>query len=152
MRAVGIWPLLTDGKVVFRPKYVFLNMQYIRALSWAYCQVKQDGDAGRMCPRCNNRKLHTGAVLRSPSSSTAAVMSASSRTWFEFFWIPLIPFSKSHIWVCTICRKCKFGVSRAQTEDAEWEMKVGDGHDPQPPQGWNQRPQGQGMQAGGRLH
>lgn len=34
----------------------------------------------------------------------------------------------------------------------EWEMKVGDGHDPQPPQGWNQRPQGAAMHAGGGYH
>ena len=32
---------------------------------------------------------------------------------------------------------------------AEWEMKVGDGNDPQPPQGWNQRPpQANAMHAG----
>ncbi|WWC86431.1 uncharacterized protein L201_001308 [Kwoniella dendrophila CBS 6074] len=71
-------------------------------------KFKQDAsEAGRMCPRCNN----------------AAVVGGSSRTWFEFFWVPLIPFSKSRIWVCSIC---------------QWEMKMGDGPDPQPPQahGW----------------
>ncbi|OCF54275.1 hypothetical protein L486_08189 [Kwoniella mangroviensis CBS 10435] len=66
-------------------------------------KFRQDAsEPGRMCPRCNN----------------AAVVGGSSRTWFEFFWIPLIPFTKSRIWICTIC---------------QWEMKQGDGPDPQPP-------------------
>ncbi|WWC58790.1 uncharacterized protein I303_101334 [Kwoniella dejecticola CBS 10117] len=74
-------------------------------------KFSQDADKqGRMCPRCNN----------------AAVVGGNSRTWFEFFWIPLIPFSKSRIWLCTIC---------------QWEMKQGDGPDPQPPQqGWGRPP------------
>ncbi|KAK1925470.1 hypothetical protein DB88DRAFT_195911 [Papiliotrema laurentii] len=55
-----------------------------------------------MCPRCHN----------------AAVTGATSRTWFEFFFVPLIPFSSNHIWICTIC---------------QWEMKKGDGPDPQAP-------------------
>nr|XP_018267357.1 uncharacterized protein I303_01343 [Kwoniella dejecticola CBS 10117]OBR89515.1 hypothetical protein I303_01343 [Kwoniella dejecticola CBS 10117] len=59
-------------------------------------------------------------------SFLAAVVGGNSRTWFEFFWIPLIPFSKSRIWLCTIC---------------QWEMKQGDGPDPQPPQqGWGRPP------------
>ncbi|KAL7419285.1 hypothetical protein Q5752_006122 [Cryptotrichosporon argae] len=68
-------------------------------------QVKQDApEPGRVCPRCHN----------------AAVVGASSRTWFEFFWIPLIPFKKHRIWICGICR---------------WEMNMGTGPDPQAPHG-----------------
>ncbi|WRT64342.1 uncharacterized protein IL334_001274 [Kwoniella shivajii] len=74
-------------------------------------KFKQDApEPGRMCPRCNN----------------AAVVGGNSRTWFEFFWVPLIPFKKSRVWICTTC---------------QWEMKQGDGYDPQPPQhGTGNRP------------
>ncbi|OWT36085.1 hypothetical protein J008_06423 [Cryptococcus neoformans] len=75
-------------------------------------KFKQDNtpsQGGRMCPRCHN----------------PAVVGGSTRTWFEFFWIPLIPFVKHHIWLCTICR---------------WEMRQGDGPDPQPPNAYAQRP------------
>ncbi|KAI9638210.1 uncharacterized protein MKK02DRAFT_42598 [Dioszegia hungarica] len=75
-------------------------------------KISQDEDKqGRMCPRCNN----------------ASVVGASSRTRFELFWIPLIPFSKSHIWICSIC---------------QWQMKKGDGHDPQPPGAYAGQQQG----------
>jgi hypothetical protein len=68
---------------------------------------------------------------------------------FELFWIPLVPFKKSHIWICGICRKQTPQKRRKKAENSDWEMKVGDGHDPQPPQGWNQRPpQGHSMHAG----
>ncbi|RSH80575.1 uncharacterized protein EHS24_009157 [Apiotrichum porosum] len=53
------------------------------------------------------------------ATTVTAVVGASSRTWFELCWIPLIPFSKKHIWLCTVCR---------------WQMKKGDGYDPQVPQ------------------
>ncbi|WVN89124.1 uncharacterized protein L203_104340 [Cryptococcus depauperatus CBS 7841] len=73
-------------------------------------KFKQDEPApGRMCPRCYN----------------AAVVGGSTRTWFEFFWIPLIPFTKHHIWLCSICH---------------WQMRKGEGPDPQPPNSLNQRP------------
>ncbi|GAA94060.1 uncharacterized protein L969DRAFT_45718 [Mixia osmundae IAM 14324] len=44
--------------------------------------------ATRICPRCHN-----------PS-----ITAASSRRWFEFCFIPLIPFKKKHLWLCTICQ------------------------------------------------
>nr|XP_031860991.1 uncharacterized protein CI109_003718 [Kwoniella shandongensis]KAA5528063.1 hypothetical protein CI109_003718 [Kwoniella shandongensis] len=66
-------------------------------------------EQGRLCPRCNN----------------AAVVGGSQRTWFEFFWVPLIPFSKTHVWLCTIC---------------QWQMKKGDGPDPQPPHAYSRPP------------
>ncbi|KAJ3928811.1 MAG: hypothetical protein NXY57DRAFT_964196 [Lentinula lateritia] len=34
----------------------------------------------------------------------ASVFSAKSRTWFELFFIPLIPMNTKHIWMCGICR------------------------------------------------
>lgn len=50
----------------------------------------------------------TSSLLDSFSISltlAAAVIDCSSRTWFEFFWIPLIPFTKHRIWKCGICRE-----------------------------------------------
>ncbi|KAF7289723.1 hypothetical protein MIND_01345700 [Mycena indigotica] len=44
-------------------------------------------DSVRVCPNCHN----------------AAVHAAKSTTWFELFWIPLIPFSSDHIWLCATC-------------------------------------------------
>ncbi|ORX37387.1 hypothetical protein BD324DRAFT_625962 [Kockovaella imperatae] len=86
-------------------------------------KITQDHpEVGRMCPKCHN----------------ASVVGASSRTWFELFWIPLIPFSKSRIWICGTCN---------------WEMKQGDGPDPQPPSAyppgmnpWGNRPPPPGQQ------
>ncbi|GAA6023439.1 hypothetical protein JCM10207_004412 [Rhodosporidiobolus poonsookiae] len=42
----------------------------------------------RHCPRCNNQSVHP----------------FKRRTWFEFFWIPLIPFKNKHLLICTICQ------------------------------------------------
>ncbi|KAJ3789903.1 hypothetical protein GGU10DRAFT_18699 [Lentinula aff. detonsa] len=52
-------------------------------------KVKPDGNeqTAHFCPRCNN----------------ASVYSAKSRTWFEFFFVPLIPMKTKHIWMCGIC-------------------------------------------------
>lgn len=84
-----------------------------------------------MCPRCNNGQwcsctsppgpyplftssgdnIHSPgltlstAVLLPLRSLPASVVSATSRTWFEAFWIPLVPFTKHHIWKCSICRE-----------------------------------------------
>ncbi|KAF7347144.1 hypothetical protein MVEN_01468800 [Mycena venus] len=54
------------------------------------CQdkLKAEGDStSRICPKCNNASVH----------------SAKATTWFELFWVPLIPFSSKHIWLCQIC-------------------------------------------------
>ncbi|KIM49277.1 hypothetical protein M413DRAFT_59260, partial [Hebeloma cylindrosporum] len=45
-------------------------------------------DTRRLCPQCHN----------------VSVLSAKSTTWFELFWIPLLPISRKHIWVCGICQ------------------------------------------------
>ncbi|KAJ7847557.1 hypothetical protein B0H13DRAFT_84168 [Mycena leptocephala] len=36
--------------------------------------------------------------------SPASVRSAKATTWFELFWVPLIPFSSKHIWLCSTCQ------------------------------------------------
>ena len=72
-------------------------------------QITQDApEQGRMCPRCNNGMLPPPFqldFLKARPLISASVVGAHSRMWFEFFWIPLIPFPKSRIWVCGICRE-----------------------------------------------
>ncbi|KAJ6547065.1 hypothetical protein B0H19DRAFT_251709 [Mycena capillaripes] len=54
------------------------------------CQQKinPEGDlTPRVCPVCHN----------------ASVFSAKKTTWFELFFIPLVPFSSKHVWLCQIC-------------------------------------------------
>ncbi|KAJ7445722.1 hypothetical protein B0H11DRAFT_397497 [Mycena galericulata] len=54
------------------------------------CQqrLKPEGDTtARICPNCHN----------------ASVFSAKKTTWFELFFVPLVPFSSKHIWLCQIC-------------------------------------------------
>ncbi|KAI0797871.1 hypothetical protein C8Q75DRAFT_739907 [Abortiporus biennis] len=52
-------------------------------------KVKPEGDqTPRLCPRCNN----------------ASVCRAKSRMWFEICFVPLIPMSNKHVWICTICQ------------------------------------------------
>ncbi|TFK42736.1 hypothetical protein BDQ12DRAFT_676724 [Crucibulum laeve] len=55
------------------------------------CQTKvkpEDNQTLRVCPRCHN----------------ASVFAAKATMWFELFFIPLIPFSRKHIWICNICQ------------------------------------------------
>ncbi|KAJ7622660.1 hypothetical protein DFH06DRAFT_1231945 [Mycena polygramma] len=55
------------------------------------CQdrLKPEGDStSRVCPNCHN----------------ASVLSAKATSWFELFWVPLIPFSSKHIWLCQTCQ------------------------------------------------
>jgi ribosomal protein L37AE/L43A len=56
------------------------------------CQTKikpeSSGQPSRSCPRCHN----------------ASVIAAKKTTWFEFFFVPVIPFSSKHIWICGICQ------------------------------------------------
>ncbi|KAF8969905.1 hypothetical protein BDZ97DRAFT_1653103, partial [Flammula alnicola] len=52
-------------------------------------KISPEGDQiPRICPRCHN----------------AAVVSAKSREFFEFCFVPLIPMSNKHIWLCSICQ------------------------------------------------
>ncbi|GHJ88116.1 hypothetical protein NliqN6_4518 [Naganishia liquefaciens] len=64
-------------------------------------KIKQD-EAGpaRVCPNCHN----------------ASVISAKSRTWFEFCFVPLFPFSSDRVWKCGIC---------------QWEVERNKGFEPQ---------------------
>ncbi|KAF9453287.1 hypothetical protein P691DRAFT_83376 [Macrolepiota fuliginosa MF-IS2] len=55
------------------------------------CQTKLKPDSHqipRICPRCHN----------------ASVLPAKKTTWFEFFFIPVVPVSRKHILFCTICQ------------------------------------------------
>ncbi|PLW23815.1 hypothetical protein PCANC_00790 [Puccinia coronata f. sp. avenae] len=51
-------------------------------------QVDAEKDDIRICPQCHN----------------AAVTSCKSRMWFEFCFLPIIPFKSKKVWLCTICR------------------------------------------------
>ncbi|KDQ60644.1 hypothetical protein JAAARDRAFT_31608 [Jaapia argillacea MUCL 33604] len=52
-------------------------------------KVKPEGDqTPRICPRCHN----------------ASVFSAKSRMWFELCFVPLIPMTSKHLWMCGICQ------------------------------------------------
>ncbi|KAL4074627.1 hypothetical protein V8B97DRAFT_1722405 [Scleroderma yunnanense] len=52
-------------------------------------KINPEGDQSpRICPRCHN----------------AAMFAAKSRTWFEFCFVPLIPMSSKHVWMCGICQ------------------------------------------------
>ncbi|EIW85410.1 hypothetical protein CONPUDRAFT_80011 [Coniophora puteana RWD-64-598 SS2] len=53
-------------------------------------KIKPEGEnqGGRICPRCHN----------------ASMFAAKSRQWFEFCFVPLIPFKTRHVWMCSICQ------------------------------------------------
>ncbi|KAL0947399.1 hypothetical protein HGRIS_013512 [Hohenbuehelia grisea] len=83
-------------------------------------QIKPDGtqQVARICPRCHN----------------ASVFAAKSKTWFEFFFVPIFPLSSKNVWICGIC---------------QWQVPIQPGWEPQiagapghhppgpPVQGWN---------------
>ncbi|KAJ7135326.1 hypothetical protein C8R46DRAFT_1015043 [Mycena filopes] len=51
-------------------------------------KLKPEGDSTtRVCPNCHN----------------PAVMSAQATTWFELFWLPLIPMVRKNVWLCDTC-------------------------------------------------
>ncbi|KAF8163151.1 hypothetical protein B0H34DRAFT_694273 [Crassisporium funariophilum] len=55
------------------------------------CQtkIKPEGEQVlRLCPRCHN----------------VTVFPAKSTTWFELFWVPIVPISKKHMWLCGTCQ------------------------------------------------
>ncbi|KZT43974.1 hypothetical protein SISSUDRAFT_1056991 [Sistotremastrum suecicum HHB10207 ss-3] len=87
-------------------------------------KLTQEGEPiPRICPRCNN----------------VSVVSAKSRTWFELFWIPLIPLGSSHVWHCNVC---------------QWQVPHQQGYEPAraggfpPPGGNGQWQQGPGSPSG----
>ncbi|KAH9441191.1 hypothetical protein MJO28_015842 [Puccinia striiformis f. sp. tritici] len=51
-------------------------------------QVDSEKDDIRICPQCHN----------------AAVTSCKTRMWFEFCFLPIIPFKSKKVWICSICR------------------------------------------------
>ncbi|KAF5373057.1 hypothetical protein D9758_001669 [Tetrapyrgos nigripes] len=88
------------------------------------CQdtIKPDGSeqVARICPRCNN----------------ASIFAAQKKTWFELFFIPLIPFNSKHIWLCGICQFA------TPLGPGLWEPTIAHGGSPPPnPQGWGSPPQ-----------
>ncbi|KAF8479179.1 hypothetical protein DFH94DRAFT_632546, partial [Russula ochroleuca] len=42
---------------------------------------------GHVCPKCHN----------------VSVVRATSRMWFSFFFLRVIPLKKNHIWICSTC-------------------------------------------------
>ncbi|EPQ58401.1 hypothetical protein GLOTRDRAFT_110180 [Gloeophyllum trabeum ATCC 11539] len=88
-------------------------------------KIKPEGDqTPRICPRCHN----------------ASVFAAKSRMWFELCFVPLIPMSSKHIWMCSICQ---WNVPKQPS----WEpAAIGGGQyhhsGPAPPQGWAGPPGG----------
>jgi len=70
----------------------------------------------RVCPKCHNGNptptpLTSGlgfghlddSTVYSYLSPSVAVVRATTRMWFSFFLIRVIPFRKSHIWICSTC-------------------------------------------------
>ncbi|KAH9854111.1 hypothetical protein C2E23DRAFT_819634 [Lenzites betulinus] len=52
-------------------------------------RLKPEGDqTPRICPRCSN----------------VSTIRVKSRLWFELCFVPLIPMSSEHLWLCTICQ------------------------------------------------
>ncbi|KAI0256459.1 hypothetical protein BJV78DRAFT_281148 [Lactifluus subvellereus] len=52
-----------------------------------FYKVKVIDSTPRVCPKCHN----------------VTVVHATSRMWFSFFFVRLIPFKKNHIWICSTC-------------------------------------------------
>ncbi|KAF8215575.1 hypothetical protein K438DRAFT_1704438 [Mycena galopus ATCC 62051] len=76
-------------------------------------RLKAEGDPNaRVCPKCGNASVH----------------SAKATTWFELFWVPLIPFSFKHIWLCQICHW------KAPHADGQFEPALATGGHPPGPQ------------------
>lgn len=75
------------------------------------CQTKLKPDPNqppRICPRCHNGILFLPSLLvpfgdSQPLSSPASVLPAKKSTWFELFFIPVVPLSRKRILMCTIC-------------------------------------------------
>ncbi|PFH50064.1 hypothetical protein AMATHDRAFT_177741 [Amanita thiersii Skay4041] len=56
------------------------------------CQTKLkpqgDQQVPRVCPNCHN----------------GSIIAAKKTTWFELFFIPVVPISSKHVWFCHICQ------------------------------------------------
>ncbi|KAF9532333.1 hypothetical protein CPB83DRAFT_847668 [Crepidotus variabilis] len=62
---------------------------FIPILFGCQTEIKPEGDMSiRVCPRCNN----------------GAVTSARSKQYFEICFVPVVPMSRKHIWICSICQ------------------------------------------------
>ncbi|KAH9001512.1 hypothetical protein EDB92DRAFT_1827101 [Lactarius akahatsu] len=67
-------------------------------------KLKVIDSTARICPKCHN----------------ATVVRATSRMWFSLFLVPLVPFKKNHIWICSTCN---------------WHVPIRDGWEPALPAG-----------------
>ena len=70
-------------------------------------KVQPDGaeQPAHVCPRCSNGSSQFRSLVTEPHSPPAAsVFAAKSKTWLECFFIPLVPLSSKHIWLCGICQ------------------------------------------------
>ncbi|KNZ49917.1 hypothetical protein VP01_469g6 [Puccinia sorghi] len=74
----------------------FIPLQFGCPTKIAQVDAEKDGQPSlplihpyiRICPQCHN----------------AAVTSCKSRMWFEFCFLPIIPFKSKKVWLCSICR------------------------------------------------
>ena len=81
------------------------------------CPVKLKPDGQQpsqplLCPHCNNGALAPFKVRITCSPAENAQIHAQSRRWFEFCFLPIIPFGSDHIWFCNICSKFPSPVRR----------------------------------------
>lgn len=42
--------------------------------------------------------------FQSNPAGVGSVFGAKSRQWFEFCFVPLVPMSSKHVWMCSICQ------------------------------------------------
>lgn len=52
----------------------------------------------------SNCLLSNERSVTNDSICSVNVVAAKSTTWFELFWVPLVPISRKHLWICQICQ------------------------------------------------
>ncbi|TFK62184.1 hypothetical protein BDN72DRAFT_848928 [Pluteus cervinus] len=105
-----------------------MDCLFIPILFGCNTTVKPEGDqqAARVCPNCHN----------------ASVIRAKTKDWFQICFVPVIPMSSQHIWLCHICQW------KMKQQQGGWEPQVPNAGPNYPPPGWVP-PSGQYAQAGG---
>ncbi|KAJ8519887.1 hypothetical protein ONZ45_g3200 [Pleurotus djamor] len=58
---------------------------------------------------------------------------AKSKMWFEFFFVPIIPLSSDHVWICSICQ-----FKAPIQQPSQWEPQIAQNFGYYPPQNQNQ--------------
>jgi len=98
-------PILCEGwiAVVVLSALCWLNL-YVPSVG---CQTKlkpEPNQTPRICPHCHNGKpQYPFTFLNSLISWSASVFPTKKNTWFELFFVPIIPLSRKHILLCMIC-------------------------------------------------